>query len=1111
MLGGTPNLAQRGGAAPRTQASTIDLTLDDDDDEPILVETRVMPTSSSSSMPPARANQPSSSRASLSEDNNADWSSFTPVFPKPKPWVCLGLIYPSVLCLYGVPPELRLDDPNDPPPVDPAWSHNAFWGEKGFRPVCIHASLSNAQKSTPMSHFIKAQQRLDMVVSTLQPGREGVQPTTLNEYGRLTDKFSKILAPFMQSRTVHCVSRAKLVNKLKARVFSQYIETLVFVRTEQVANVSEALVQENILLEIPSEYRATDFPEAPPLHVPEMHRQELEDVDDSPAALSPQRMNRFRSMIPAVTSREHLQEDSGKSSVEALYKVLQTHEPLKETEPSPLIRTPLFSHQKQALTFLLGRERERQWEELLQPDAPEHLSLWVSDKSHDNHIDVFRNMVSGVRRHSKPLLCRGAILADDMGLGKTLTTISLVASTYKEARDFGSSPLVQDTDDDEPMLIGDSRNRRSAEQARREELRCRSRATLLVCPLTVIANWETQIREHWRVDQQPSLYIYHGSGRVTDPYMLADHDVVLTTYSTLGNEFSHQNTWTAAAGRADDDDLPESKRLRVEAPNTCQRIEWFRIVLDEAHIIKEARTWQAKAVCNLSASRRLCLTGTPIQNRVDDLYALVCFLRLDPFMDRAVWSRFCGDRRYLGLNSRGTGVDIDPESLTRVQTIVKFLTLRRMKTDAKPDGTPLLVLPPKSTRIVTLDFREDELTKYKELHSQFRDEFNEYVSNGTVGQNYATILHEILLLRMMCDHAELVDESMGQQKDSQEVADLSETIRRYGLNVARALTLFRIWASSAMAICSICAYDLSQDDGDPTRVPVVTRCEHIVCSACFQSHMGKPMWRSRGQGTCPCCHTELELATDAVELSPETLRPSMPEEPTLEMIPRQVFHPDDPGTWPSSWSTKIRALISDLLPFSRCNMYSELYDIKAPVLDHRVVTKADNEFNVEVCTCDPLAKRPLPIKSVIFSQWTRMLQRVGHALMHVGIQYRQLDGSMSRGEREAAMSDFRDEPRIEILLISLRAGGFGLNLVSGCRAYLLDPYWNPAVEQQGLDRIHRMGQARPVIMTKFIMHQSIEEKLLVLQELKTELANSVGQPTEDRRQARTKELQLLLS
>lgn len=75
----------------------------------------------------------------------------------------------------------------------------------------------------------------------------------------------------------------------------------------------------------------------------------------------------------------------------------------------------------------------------------------------------------------------------------------------------------------------------------------------------------------------------------------------------------------------------------------------------------------------------------------------------------------------------------------------------------------------------------------------------------------------------------------------------------------------------------------------------------------------------------------------------------------------------------------------------------------------------------------------------------------------------------------------------------------------------MDPYWNPAVEQQGLDRIHRMGQQRAIIMTKYIMHQSIEEKLLVLQQRKLELANQVGRRRDRQEATRTEDLQLLFS
>ncbi|CAD6913039.1 unnamed protein product, partial [Tilletia laevis] len=107
------------------------------------------------------------------------------------------------------------------------------------------------------------------------------------------------------------------------------------------------------------------------------------------------------------------------------------------------------------------------------------------------------------------------------------------------------------------------------------------------------------------------------------------------------------------------------------------------------------------------------------------------------------------------------------------------------------------------------------------------------------------------------------------------------------------------------------------------------------------------------------------------------------------------------------------------------------------------------------------------------------------------------------------------DPKFEVLLISLRAGGFGLNLVSACRAYLIDPYWNPAVENQGLDRIYRLGQRRPVVLTRFIMKKSIEENMLELQRRKMELAEQVGkrrgpQSAAERREERERDLRTLL-
>lgn len=118
-----------------------------------------------------------------------------------------------------------------------------------------------------------------------------------------------------------------------------------------------------------------------------------------------------------------------------------------------------------------------------------------------------------------------------------------------------------------------------------------------------------------------------------------------------------------------------------------------------------------------------------------------------------------------------------------------------------------------------------------------------------------------------------------------------------------------------------------------------------------------------------------------------------------------------------------------------------------------------------------------------------MLGKVRKAIERTGIRTVQLDGSMNRDDRVATLQSFHQDPTVEVLLISLQSGGVGLNLAEdSSRAYLIDPYWNPAVEQQALDRIYRYGQKRPVITVKLIMEHSIEENMLILQARKRELA-----------------------
>ena len=125
-------------------------------------------------------------------------------------------------------------------------------------------------------------------------------------------------------------------------------------------------------------------------------------------------------------------------------------------------------------------------------------------------------------------------------------------------------------------------------------------------------------------------------------------------------------------------------------------------------------------------------------------------------------------------------------------------------------------------------------------------------------------------------------------------------------------------------------------------------------------------------------------------------------------------------------------------------------------------------------------------KSVVFSQFSGMLSLVQSSLEAAGFKYVRLDGSMNLKKREAAVRAFQsngsDSP--SVFLLSLKAAGVGLNLVAASRVYMLDPWWNPAVEEQAMDRVHRMGQKRDVEIVRLIVQDSIEERILGMQERK---------------------------
>ena len=134
-------------------------------------------------------------------------------------------------------------------------------------------------------------------------------------------------------------------------------------------------------------------------------------------------------------------------------------------------------------------------------------------------------------------------------------------------------------------------------------------------------------------------------------------------------------------------------------------------------------------------------------------------------------------------------------------------------------------------------------------------------------------------------------------------------------------------------------------------------------------------------------------------------------------------------------------------------------------------------------------KNNIILKIQVYSQFVRFLGLAKNLLINKEWPYEYLDGSTRH--REKVIRNFQENPSVKIFLISLKAGGLGLNLTAADYVIHLDPWWNPAVEQQATDRVHRIGQKNRVFVYKFIVKNSVEENILVLQNTKKKLSEGL--------------------
>ena len=716
------------------------------------------------------------------------------------------------------------------------------------------------------------------------------------------------------------------------------------------------------------------------------------------------------------------------------------------------------------------------------------------------------------RRELKDSSIRGGILADDQGLGKTLSAIALMISTTPKPIPMDDNDLAYDDydnycydipadpsheSDDEDDAGGSAKDKKrkamgyvndgmeddseeeredaEGEDPRLADFKNRRRApwrTLIVCPVSLVHQWREELMKYVRREYDVQIYIYHGKNKTQDIDELKVYDVVITTYATLAMQYPKilKKDPRYEAAKEAKEELPRRE------PGAMYKMKWFRVILDEAQNVKNRQTENFQAVHELDAYRRWCLTGTPIQNGVDDLYSLFLFIRYKLVANYKEWQRVWKKKLespYATTRER---------AFKRFQAVVGVVLLRRTKQD-KIDDKPLITLPDRVVELKELDFKDNaELSFYKSVQVRSLVTMNKYLANGTLSSNYSGVLLLLLRLRQAATHPCL---TLSTERKYDLSHTMDEPVKQAILQAVRKYyndAIVDVFTSQIPPLCSSCQSYAEQPQS------IILPCGHVFCSeciiapvsACQDCQVPTGGWQSTLETVYNDISINVEKMEKILRANPGAARQlgideeilhddTMKKKEDVRVKKEDKFESTGEGnsTSPDSADTKKSKQARKTKKEEALNASSGKNG-KYP---------SSTKLETLLGELHSIRQQDAAEKSLVFSQWTSMLNIIESSLKTQGFRTCRLDGSMGMSARRDQIERFKTCQKHTVMLISLHAGGTGLNLTVARNVFLMDVWWNPAVEEQAIDRIHRIGQKSNVRVVRMKMKNTVEERI----------------------------------
>ena len=660
----------------------------------------------------------------------------------------------------------------------------------------------------------------------------------------------------------------------------------------------------------------------------------LDDDDDSSAIAS----------VTATDQSSNFDDDE-ESAIMSDASLIEELAELSDGQPEASTRTARPARQAPAprRRFRRGRRTGQSWDPAkrradrerakLEKAHPEIKTMWDDLREKQPIQPIQAEQPAGISRKLKTFQLEGlnwmmrqeqsefagGLLGDEMGMGKTIQAVSLIMSDYP-----AKNP------------------------------------TLVVVPPVALMQWQAEINAY--TSGKLKVLVYHVSANPKCKLMttkdLKKYNVIMVSYSSLESMYRKENKgWNRNDGIVKEDSI-------------LHALTFHRIILDEAHSIKQRTTGVAKACFALMGKYKWCLSGTPVQNRIGEFFSLLRFLEVIPFAcyfckqcecKELHWSqnenKMCTHCNHSGFNHVSVFNQEILNPITSGDTKLKrqvgfdklrLITDRIMLRRMKRDHTSSMELPPKDVVIHNEFFGEIERDFSQSIMSNTQRKFDTYVAQGVMLNNYANIFGLIMQMRQVANHPDLI-------------------LRR------------NAEGGQNIIVCCIC--------DEPAEEAIRSRCKHEFCRQCAKNFV-RSFDDAAGEADCPRCHIPLSIDWDQPDIEQDE------ENVKKSSIINRIRMED----WTSS--TKIEMLVYDL------------YKLRSKKQTH---------------------------KSIVFSQFTSMLQLVQWRLQKSGFSTVLLDGSMSPAQRQKSIEYFMNNVDVEVFLVSLKAGGVALNLTEASRVFIIDP------------------------------------------------------------------------